>query len=165
MADLAVRNTNGGQPQTFTPREFDPIRMVRDLLRWDPFQQMAPLWPEGRALAFSPAFEVKETKNAYLFKADLPGMKEQDVDVSCTGSRLTISGKREEDKEERGDTYYSCECSYGSFSRSFALPDGADVDQIHADLKAGVLTVAVPKKPEVQAKKITVKAAEKSIKA
>lgn len=83
--------------------------------------------------------------------------------MTMTGNRLTISGKREEEKEERGDTYYACERTYGSFSRAFTLPEGADMEHVQADLKASVLTIAVPKKPEVQPKKVAVKA-EKSTK-
>jgi|CXWL01.1.fsa_nt_gi HSP20 family protein len=163
MSDITVRRNNGNQPSALS-RETDPFRMVRDLFRWDPFKEMAPAWPtqEWQGAAFAPAFEVKETKDTYLFKADVPGLKEADVDVTITGNRLNVSGKREEEKEERGDTYYACERSYGSFSRSFTLPEGADLEHIHADMKAGVLTLAVPKKPTVQAKKIAVSSGEKS---
>ena len=147
-----------------------PFRMMRDLLRWDPFQEMAPLWPttawplEERMTTFTPAFEVKETKDAFLFKADVPGVKEQDLDISLTGNRLTISGKREEEKQEQTDTYYSYERSYGGFSRAFTLPEGTDGEHVNADLKAGVLTIAVPKTPNAQPKKISIKATDKSIK-
>jgi HSP20 family protein len=80
-----------------------------------------------------------------------------------TGNRLTISGKREAEVEERTDTYYACERSYGSFTRAFTLPEGTDGgDRIRADLKEGVLTLLLPKKPELQPKRIEVKVAEKS---
>jgi HSP20 family protein len=92
-----------------------------------------------------------------MFHADLPGVKEQDLEVTLTGNRLTIAGKREAEREEKTDTYYACERSYGSFSRSFTLPDGADGEHLRAELKDGVLAVAVPKKPEVQPKKVQVR--------
>ncbi len=120
---------------------------------------MAPIAPEGE-LVFAPAFEVKETKDAYIFKADVPGIKEKDLEVTLTGNRLTLAGKREVENEEQGETYYSCERSYGSFSRSFTLPEGVDTEHVHADLAAGVLTIAITKLPEVQARKIAVKSAK-----
>jgi HSP20 family protein len=160
MADIAVRKQNGGavQPAQIT-REYDPFRLMRDMLSFDPFKEMMPIFPRIEAEAFAPAFEVKETKEAYLFKADVPGVKETDIEVTLTGNRLTINGQRNEEKEEKSETYYSCERKYGSFSRTYTLPEGADVEHIHADLKAGVLTVGVPKLAEAQPKKIAVKAA------
>jgi len=152
MADIVVRR-NGGQLNP--TREMDPLRAFRDLLRWDPFQEISPVWPE-LAPAYLVPFEVKETQDAYQFKADVPGMKEQDIEVTLTGNRLTISGKRSSEKEETGDTYYTCERSYGSFSRSFTLPDGIDGDHVQARLNNGVLSVAIAKKPGFQPKKISV---------
>jgi HSP20 family protein len=106
---------------------------------------------------FSPRFEVKETKNAYVFKADLPGLEEKDLEITVTGSRVTVSGKREAENKNEGETYYAYERSYGSFSRSFTLPEGADADHAEADLRNGVLTLSIPKLPEHQPKKISVK--------
>lgn len=159
MPNLTVRRSSGN-PAPLAPvaREIDPFRMMRDWMRFDPFQEIAPLFStEARAGVYAPTFDVKETKDAYVFKADVPAVKEADLDITITGNRLSISGKRENEKVEEHDNYYACECSYGSFSRSFTLPDGIDTDHIHADLKAGVLTVAVPKLPETKAKKVEVK--------
>ncbi|MBX7115787.1 MAG: Hsp20/alpha crystallin family protein [Myxococcaceae bacterium] len=163
MADITVRRQNGNSP-TALARDPNPFRVMRDWLRWDPFQDMAPNWPalDAQGTSFIPAFEVKETKDRYLFKADVPGIKEEDLNVTVTGNRLQISGKREEEKEERNDTYYACERSYGTFTRSFTLPEGADFEHVHADLKTGVLTVAVPKKVQAQSKKISVQTSEKT---
>jgi HSP20 family protein len=82
--------------------------------------------------------------------------------VSLTGNRLTLTGKREEEKREEKDNYFSCERSYGSFSRTFTLPAGTDPDKASAELKDGVLTVTLPKKPEVQPKNIPVNGGAKS---
>jgi HSP20 family protein len=134
----------------------DPFRIMREMLRYDPF---ADLDFAGTAAggAFIPAFEVKETKDAYVFKADMPGVKDEDLDISLSGNQLVVSGKREEEREEKeGDRYYAYERSYGSFSRSFTLPPGADIDHVKADLKEGVLTLVVGKRPEVQPKRISV---------
>lgn len=80
----------------------------------------------GEEPGFSAAFEVKETKEAFIFKADLPGIKAEDLDVVLTQNRLTIRGKREAEKSEKGETFYTFERSYGSFARSFTLPEGVD---------------------------------------
>jgi HSP20 family protein len=146
-------------------RGWDPFEAMEELLRWDPFRELSRGSPAGDAVAFMPRFEVKETKQAYVFKADLPGVKETDLDISLTGNRLTISGSRTEEQTEEGDTYYARERTYGSFSRAFTLPDGIDGSQVQAELKGGVLTVAVPKMPEVQPRRITLKGAEKPDKA
>lgn len=170
MADIEVKKGSGGNiqqaPLGSRLKAWEPMRRFRELMDWDPFLEMAPLWrEEPNALGFVPDFEVKETKDQYLFKADVPGVKEQDLDISLTGSRITITGKREEEKEETTDAYYACERSYGSFSRSFTLPEGADLEHVQAELRSGVLTVAVPKRPEIQSKKVAVTVAEKGVKA
>src|SRR5438067_13730413 len=94
MANITRRGTG----QLSTGQEWDPFRMMREMLRWDPFREMTPYTGGGLqegGLGFVPQFEVKETKDAYIFKADLPGVKEEDLDISLTGNRLTVSGKRE----------------------------------------------------------------------
>lgn len=151
MANL-IRRNEGGSPAT--SRGWDPFEMMRDLVRWDPFGELGTT--TGRSLAFAPSFEVKETKDAYVFKADLPGIEEEDLEISLTGSRLTVSGKREEERHEDDDRFYAYERSYGSFSRSFTLPEGVDPDHAQADLSSGVLTVSVPKRPEVKPRRIEV---------
>jgi HSP20 family protein len=100
---------------------------------------------------------VKETKDAYVFKVDLPGIDEKDLEISLTGNRLTVSGKREAEQRDENDRFYAYERSYGSFSRSFTLPDGADVEDADADMKSGVLMISIPKKPEHQPRKISLK--------
>jgi HSP20 family protein len=157
MATLSIRK-QGESPGAIAPKtrdpRWEPFRMMRDLLSWDPFREMAPLAPVQSE--FDPTFEVKETKDAYVFKADVPGVKESDIDVSLTGSRLTISGKREEERREQTDTYYTYERTYGDFSRAFTLPDGVDLNGVGAEMKDGVLTINVKKLPETQPKKIAI---------
>lgn len=151
-------------------RKSNPRSAPTSLMTWDPFEQMRellrgefPQLPTDLKMDFSPDFEVKETASDFVFKADLPGIREQDVDVSISGDRITISGKRESEKREDNDRFYAYERSYGSFSRMFTLPGGVDADHARAELKDGVLTLVVPKLPEVQAKKIPI--AGKSAKA
>jgi HSP20 family protein len=137
-------------------REWDPVRRMRELLDWDPFAQMAPYGGEQLA-AFQPSFEIKETRDSYVFKADMPGVAEKDIDISLTGNRLTISGRRECEDRNEDERYFAYECSYGSFVRSFTLPDGVDGEHVNAELKDGVLTLVIPKRPETQPRKIAVK--------
>jgi HSP20 family protein len=156
MANITVQKRNGGQPEgSIARREWEPFRTMRDLLRWDPFGEMTPIF-SGQIPAYAPAFEIKETKDSFLFKADVPGVKEQDIEVTSTGNRLTVSGKRESEKEEKDDNYYAFERSYGSFTRSFTLPEQADTGHIQAELKNGELTIAIPKTPAAVAKRIPV---------
>ncbi len=135
---------------------------MRDLFRWDPFREMEPGgWPLSHQ-TFSPDFEIKETPEAYVFRADVPGVKEEDLEISLTGSRLAVNGKREEEERKQGETYYSVERSYGVFSRSFLMPDGCDVEGARADLRNGVLMIHIPKKAETKAKKISVSGAKQA---
>lgn len=126
----------------------DPFEVMRQMMS-DPFRmfsQMSPFF--GRDVgAWNPGFDVRETDDALIFKADLPGIRNEDLDISLTGNQLTVSGKREHEQEQDEGRYHSYERSYGSFTRSFALPEYADLDKIRSDLKDGELTLVVPKKP------------------
>ncbi len=120
---------------------------------------LAPWWggEPGVSGMMNPAFDIKERKDAFEITADLPGVREQDVDVTLTGNRLTVTGKRETQSESEGERYHSVERSYGSFSRSFNLPDGTDLENVDADLDGGVLTVSIPKSEAAKPKKISLK--------
>ena len=135
---------------------WEPFRAMRELLRWDPFGEMAPAWASREVQTFMPDFEVKETQNAFVFKADMPGVEEKNLDVKLNNNRLTVSGTRETEKVEQNDTYYATERSYGSFTRSFMLPEGFDGEKIAAELEKGVLTITIAKKPEVAAQKVNI---------
>jgi HSP20 family protein len=160
MGTIEVHKGNGNKPAAVAVPEahWEPLRVMRDLLAWDPFREIAPVLPQIPA-GFLPSFDVKETKEAYVFKADVPGVKESDLEVTTQGNRLVVSGKRDAEKEEKTDTHYSCERSYGEFTRSFTLPEGVDMNAVQAMLNEGVLTISIKKAPEAQAKKIAVQAA------
>jgi len=139
--------------------EWDPFRMMRDWLRWDPFREMSPTFPTEPAwetASFMPSFDVTENKDAYVFKADVPGVKKEEIEILTTGNRLQISGKRDSEHETKTDTVYTYERRYGNFTRTFTLPDGADVEGAKSELKDGVLTLVIPKKANAQAKKIAI---------
>jgi HSP20 family protein len=160
MADLTVQKKAPSEAPMIARREWDPFRVMREMLRWDPFREMAPAMP-AETLVYAPAFEVKETKESFVFKADVPGLKEQDLEVSVTGNRLSVLGKREAEKEEKTDTFYTYERSYGTFTRSFTLPDQADVEHVKAELRNGELTIVIPKAPTAVAKRVPVAGGDK----
>ena len=157
MSNPIVRRNGGELPQSQAGGE--PIHWMH----WDPFRQMAPfLTGEEQPVRYTPDFEIKETKDGFVFKADVPGIKEKDLEITMTGNRLTISGKREAEKEESSDTFFARECSYGAFTRAFTLPEGTDSsNEIRAELNQGVLTLFLPKRPELQPRRIEVKVSEK----
>ena len=159
---MAIVRRTPSQPSRVSG--WDPLEMVRDMLQWDPWREMTRIAPEEPG-TFIPSFEVKETNDAFIFKADLPGVKEEDVEISITGNRLTVSGQRESEKREESETYYALERSYGTFSRSFTLPREADTEHVDAELKNGVLTLRIPKRTEAQAKKIELRKGDKGAKA
>jgi HSP20 family protein len=163
MAIVRRHERDEGFPGLSRGGEWDPFRVMREMLRWEPFQGAGRTFPSA---TFSPDFEVKERGDAFLIKADLPGIQEKDLDISCHGNRVTVSGQREEEKLNEGETYYACERSYGSFSRTFMLPENADLDHATAELKDGMLQLTVPKKAEEKAKKISIgQGGQKAVKA
>jgi HSP20 family protein len=146
---LALRNSNGnGNSAPQVARYRDPFSMARELLSWDPFFSGRP------ASAFAPAFEVKETNDAFVLKADLPGVAESDLDIAVHNNVLSVSGSRQAEERREGESYALYERQFGSFSRSFALPDMADGDRIEAKLDRGVLTLTIGKKAEAKPRKI-----------
>ena len=154
--NVTIQKQPGTSTQTLSrPAAWDPFQSMRELFRWDPFQ-MGALLPLANEARFAPDFEVKETKESFVFRADLPGVAEKDLQVQLNDNRLSVSGKRESEKTEQHETYYASERSYGSFTRSFTLPEGVDADKAHAELKNGVLSIAIPKRPEAQPRKINV---------
>jgi HSP20 family protein len=122
---------------------------------------MEPFWRREMKFVDVPAVDIAEKDNAYEITADLPGMDEKQIEVRFSNGNLTIKGEKKEDKEEKEKDYYLQERRYGSFERSFGVPEGVDTDKIEASFKKGVLTITLPKKPEARqaAKKIDVKAA------
>ena len=150
MATLIRRNQQEVAPSTATV--WDPFRVMRDVLRWDPFRELEGAAGGDYGLV-RPQLRREGEQGRLRLSRRPTGREEEDLEISLTGNRLTISGKREQEKREQGETYYASERSYGSFSRAFTLPDGTDAENVKAELKDGVLQVIVPKKPEVQPRK------------
>jgi HSP20 family protein len=145
-----LARSNGNSPARYTVR--DPFQMARDLLSWDPF-----FGGNRQASAFVPAFEVKETNEAFVLKGDLPGVAEADLDIAVHNNVLTVSGSRQSEERKEGESFALYERQYGSFSRSFSLPDTADGDRVEAKLDAGVLTLTIWKKAEAKPRKIALR--------
>lgn len=109
----------------------------------------------------TPAIDVTEAADSYKLTTELPGLSEKDIEVAVTAGMLTLKGEKKQETEQKGKNSYLSERAYGTFGRSFALPDTVDAGKIAADFSKGVLTITLPKKPEarVEPKKIEVKAA------
>ncbi|HZV21573.1 MAG TPA: Hsp20/alpha crystallin family protein [Hyphomicrobiales bacterium] len=128
-----------------------------------PFRQPAfdiePMWRRELGWPAAPAVDIAESDKAYEITAELPGMDEKTIEVKLADGGLTIKGEKREEKEEKKKDYYLHERRFGSFERSFAVPEGVDADKIEASFKKGVLTITLPKKPEAikPEKKIEVK--------
>ena len=128
------------------------------LIKWEPLNDIETMvdramsWPFprfGTGLAMTelaPRVDISESDGTYLFKADIPGMNKQDVKVSLAGDMLTIQGERKRESEEKKPHFHRIERSYGSFSRSFSLPDDADRNNIHAHCENGELTIQIGRK-------------------
>lgn len=106
---------------------------------------------------WSPSVDIIENEKAYVIKAELPEIEQKDVKVTVQNGILSLSGERRFEKEEKGRKYHRIERSYGSFIRSFDLPDDADAEHVEAKFSDGVLTVHVTKSKEATAKEIEIK--------
>ena len=106
---------------------------------------------------WTPLVDITEDDREYLIKAELPEVKKEDVKVTVENGTLTITGERKFEKEEKGKKYHRIERAYGSFMRSFTLPEGAAGEKVSADFKDGVLKVHLPKSAEAKPKSIDVK--------
>jgi HSP20 family protein len=107
---------------------------------------------EGWGL-FSPRVDVAETDKEVVVSAELPGLDDEDIDVSLSRGMLTISGEKKQEKEKKGRNYYRVERSYGSFRRSVRLPAEVDTGKVDAVFRKGVLTITLPKTAEAKARK------------
>lgn len=140
------------------------------IVRWDPFSDIVQLrdeigrWFEGtterakgrKSAVWAPDVDIKETDKEIQIKADLPGMKLEDIDVSVDEDQLIIKGERKVEKEEKEKDYVRVERSYGSFYRSFSIGIPVKADEIKASYKDGVLEISLPKTEAKKPKKIEI---------
>jgi HSP20 family protein len=116
---------------------------------------------ESALTAWAPTVDIYETPSELVVKADLPDVQEKDIDVRVENNLLTIRGERKFEKNVSEDNYLRVERSYGSFSRSFSLPNSVNAESIHADYKNGVLNVSLPKREESKPRQIKVNVTSK----
>jgi len=131
----------------------------------DPFAELSRIhdrffglaWPEPK-LEFTPAVDIYEDEKSIYLKAELPGIKPEEIKINVDKHVLTLEGERKLEKEEKKEGYHRVERSYGSFRRSFSLPENVSTDEINAAYKDGVLTLTLPKTDEAKPREIKVAA-------
>ena len=132
------------------------------LTLWNPMNDLFDdsLWPrfEPARREYLPAVDVVEDEGSYLVSADLPGLKPEDVNITVENNVLTVSGERSLENKTEHQGYHRIERRYGSFKRSFSLPEGVDIDRIEALVEHGTLTVRIPKPAAALPRKIKVTA-------
>jgi len=150
------------------PAIWQPFQELEDMSRR--FQNLFRRWPlsswEEPTLGFgqwAPSLDIYEKEDHFVVTAELPGMKEKDIDVSIVGDTLTVKGEKKADTEVKKENYYRAERNYGAFWRSIALPVGVDAAKVEASYVDGVLTVTLPKTSGEKTKKVMITAkAEKT---
>jgi len=146
-----------------------------ELVRWRPrrygpvapydfdraFDRLLQNWAGPASLPefdWNPSIDVSESDDEIVVRAEIPGVSPEDVDISIDDNNLVISGEKKQESEEKDKNCYRVERSYGSFRRSLALPSGADVDNIKASSRDGVLSIVIPKSEDRKSRKIEIKA-------
>ncbi|HLR24900.1 MAG TPA: Hsp20/alpha crystallin family protein [Fodinibius sp.] len=111
---------------------------------------------QNRRDSFVPGIDIAETDNQFEISAELPGMKKEDINISLDNGHLSVSGERNMKKEEEGKTLHRVETSYGSFNRSFQLPDNVDEESIKASYEDGLLNITINKSADKVKKQIEI---------
>ena len=148
------------------------------LTRWDPFRELSALQNRMSRLfeeqyggreeslatgAFVPPVDIYEDEHSIQLKLEVPGIEEKDLDVKVENNVLTVSGERKFEKEQKEENFHRIERRYGSFTRSFTLPNTVDTESISADYSSGVLSVKLGKRAEAKPKQIKVSIGQKAI--
>jgi HSP20 family protein len=143
------------------------------IVRYDPFRDLRSLQDEVNRLfstnltrafgeegiargAWNPSVDIYENKDQIVLEAELPGMKREDFDLSIENNVITLRGERRFEKQDESDNYHRVERAYGSFTRSFTLPQTVQAEQVTAEYRNGVLRVKLPKREEVKARRIEI---------
>lgn len=141
------------------------------ITRWDPFREFNDLQSRMNRLfrdsqnegqealtvsTFAPAVDVYEDEHNFILKFEVPGIEEKDIDVRVENNLLTVRGERKFEKDEKEENYRRIERSYGSFTRSFTLPNTIDAEQVSANYDRGILKIQLAKKAEAKPKQIKV---------
>ncbi len=177
---LMARNLNLGVSENETKKGERVMALIRfkperEVSTWTPFRDLVNMQREvgrlfdsffsdfdgeGNSVAsWSPRTDVSENNEAYVIKAELPGINKNDVKITLRENVLTIKGEKKQEKEEKDHSFHRVERSYGGFERSFSLPSGVKGEKIDAAYKDGILTLTLPKVEEAKPKEIEVKVA------
>ena len=151
------------------------------IVRWEPLRELSSLQsdmnrffnsmfdtPAGRSgdlRRWTPAMDLAETDDAFVLRADLPGVSQEDVNIELEDTVLTVSGERKADHETKGEGFYRVERSFGAFSRSLTLPKGVDAEAIAASFTDGVLEVRVPKPEQGKPRRIAINGEQRELEA
>ncbi|HLY60293.1 MAG TPA: Hsp20/alpha crystallin family protein [Terriglobia bacterium] len=143
------------------------------IVRWEPFRDLLTTQDrfnrlfnhtfsnvfgdgDGKLGAWSPAVDIFETEQSLVLKAELPGIDPKDVEVRVENNTLFLKGQRKFENEVKEENYHRIERSYGSFTRTFALPGTVNAENVSADYKGGILTLTLPKREEAKPKSIKI---------
>lgn len=136
-------------------RLFEEFPSRKSLVDFEPFERFVGAFPA------TPAVDFVEKDKEYEITAELPGLDDKNIEVKLSNGMLSISGEKKEEKEEKKEGYHFSERRYGSFRRSFRVPEGVDADKIEASFEKGVLTLRLPKTPEAQKAQKTIEVKSK----
>lgn len=142
----------------------------KKMSRWDPFRELVNLRDEmdrffntffNRQLEdtegfWAPVIDIEEDNEYFIVKAELPGIKKEDIKISVRGNLLSITGGRKQESEIKNKTFHRFERSYGKFMRKITLPSEVNADKVQAKYKDGILTITLPKPESMKPKEITV---------
>jgi len=145
--------------------------MAKHLVRWDPFREMNSLrddmerlfdsaygrYPRERSeISWAPPLDIEETKDAITVRAEIPGMKKEEIRIAISGDTLSISGERKHRAEEKGRTFHRIERSYGCFMRTLVLPSDVQGDKVKATYTDGILELNMPKSETAKVREISI---------
>lgn len=140
---------------------YEPIHVLNDINKlfeqtFFPQYKNEPDYSNLETSQWTPAVDIKEGKEGFKLKVDLPGIDKKNIDISMDNGVLSIQGERADEIKEEGDNYYRVERVSGKFYRRFALPETADADRVQANMAKGVLEITIPKKEIAQPKAIQI---------
>lgn len=147
MSNLVIRNRNYAPANLFSELEEAMDRMFSG----------APAARGNGLRTWAPGFDLHETADAYVIEADLPGLKQNDIDITVEQGIITIKGERKYEEKQKEGGYRRIERGYGTFQRAFRLPQNVDAEKVEARFTDGVLSVTVPKPAEAKPRQIEVK--------
>ncbi len=170
ISDLCIAQGKGYRKEdAMSIVKWSPMKELEEMRRdmdrlfeefFEPFRRRRRWWPKpSEAGVVVPSIDMYDRKNEIVVKAEIPGVDKKDIDLTITKDSLTLKGEVKREEEVKEEDYYACERSYGSFTRTIALPVEVDSEKAKATFKNGVLEIILPKKEEAKPKEIKVEVA------